>query len=251
MSLVEFELPNLSTRRLEPEVMDDPTLDKREHQRALKGLARVHALTGTTSWLWKPIGELVDQRQLQQISILDVGCGDGSLLRSFYHQARKRGLNVQLIGCDFSRQALELAQVAAEREGIPIELHCVDITQSPLPRSADVVLCSLFLHHFTDQQVVDILDKLANQAVHLVQVEDLLRSQLGYYLCLVGVHLLSRSPVVHTDGPLSVRAAFTLAEMQNLLDDAGLQGARVRRHWPERFIVQYRVNASQREAGNT
>ena len=51
----ETNLFNLRTRQLEPEIMDDPDLDPVQHQRALEGLTRVHAITNSAAQLWKII----------------------------------------------------------------------------------------------------------------------------------------------------------------------------------------------------
>lgn len=217
--------------------MDDPGLDDAEHLAALQGLARVHRLTGTTRRLWQPIQRLFRERDTRQLSIMDVGCGDGLLLRKLAGRAARRGLSLRLIGCDFSSRALELCQRAAAAENLSIELHQVDVTSAPLPDSADVIINSLFLHHFSEVQVKAILQLFRAQARELVVIEDLLRSRLGYGLCWLGVHLLTRSRVVHIDGLLSVRAAFSMAEMQALLRESGMSTAAIYKHWPERFMV--------------
>jgi len=68
----------------------------------------------------------------------------------------------------------------------------------------------------------------------------LVRTRFGYALAWAGGRLLTRSPIVHTDGPLSVRAAFTLDEFGTLAERAGLRGATFRRHWPQRFLFAWR-----------
>ena len=72
-----------------------------------------------------------------------------------------------------------------------------------------------------------------------VLIDDLIRSRWGYVLALVGTHLLSGSRVVHVDGPLSVLAAFTPREVSVLAERADLRGARLDRHWPERFLLTW------------
>jgi hypothetical protein len=74
----------------------------------------------------------------------------------------------------------------------------------------------------------------------LVLVNDLIRSPLGYGLAWVGCRLLSRSPIVHFDGPVSVQGAFQLQEVQALAARAGLLGATLRRSWPERYLLSWR-----------
>ncbi len=80
---------------------------------------------------------------------------------------------------------------------------------------------------------------MSQAAERAVLVDDLLRSQSGYWLAWVGCRMLSRSPVVHFDGPVSVAAAFRLAEVKVLCSEAGLPGANIRTHWPERFLLSW------------
>jgi SAM-dependent methyltransferase len=75
---------------------------------------------------------------------------------------------------------------------------------------------------------------MARRARQLVLVNDLIRSPLGYGLAWAGTRLLSRSWIVHTDGPRSVQGAFQLAEVAAMAERAGLRGASLRRCWPER-----------------
>ena len=115
-----------------------------------------------------------------------------------------------------------------------------DAANSSLPNGYDVAMCSLFLHHLTNDEAESFLRKMAAAACQLVLVNDLRRSMTGLALAYVGTRLLSRSPVVHIDGALSVRAAFTLAEVRELAERAGLRGAIVMRQWPYRYLLTWR-----------
>ncbi len=233
-------MPFLKIRQLEPEIMDDPLLSDEEHERALQGLARVHWLTGSTQRLWLKLLPLLRQQKTgAPLRVMDVGCGDGLMLRQLAVKCQRHGFPIQPIGCDLSERALAMTATAARRDGLEIELHRVDVTQQALPVDADVIICSLFLHHFSEPQVVAILKQFGSSARRLLLVEDLLRSPLGYYLCWLGVHVLTRSRVVHTDGLLSVRAAFTLPEIEGLISETEITGARLSKHWPERFFLEW------------
>src|SRR5439155_9017041 len=95
----------------------------------------------------------------------------------------------------------------------------------------DVVMCSLFLHHLSDEQAPVLLRAMADAAGSLVLINDLRRSRLGYTLAWLGCRLLTRSPIVHVDGPRSVAAAFSPEEALRIAERAGLHGATISRHW--------------------
>ena len=217
--------------------MDDPALGADEHAHALRGLAHVHRLTGTTRRLWSRIAR--EFKGANRLVVLDVGCGDGLMLRQLFRLAQKQGIELELHACDFSHRALEMARDAAEAERIPLNTHLVDIIDDELDIQADIVICSLFLHHFSEPDVVGILRKLGAATRRLLLIEDLLRTQLGLLMCWIGVHALTRSRIVHVDGPLSVRAAFTKSEITSLVSDAGLSSAQIKKHWPERFLIDW------------
>lgn len=220
--------------------MDDPLLDPIVHKHALNGLARIHRFNRTPARIWKTIRSQVVIDDRKPLSIMDLGCGDGYLLRRLYALAKVEGLHLELVGCDFSDHAIGFARAAADREKVPIDFHQIDVTAvSELPSQTDVVLCSLFLHHFTEREAHGIL-KLMNAASNqLALIHDLRRTRLGYGLCWVGVHGLSLSRVVQTDGLLSVRAAFSIGEVRNLLGKAGIGNPHIVKDWPQRFTVTW------------
>jgi 2-polyprenyl-3-methyl-5-hydroxy-6-metoxy-1,4-benzoquinol methylase len=210
----------------------------------------VHRISGTVGHLWHPIQRLIATERLKQLSVMDVGCGDGWILRQLWRRARRVGCELQLHGCDFSPRALEVCQQACAAETIPIRLLHLDVTQQEIPKPVDVIVNSLFLHHFSNAEVSRLLTQFANTAGRLWVVEDLIRSSLGYGLCVAGVRALTRCRIVHIDGPLSVKAAFTLPEMRELLLGAGLQTAQLVKRWPERMLISQLIHTSELPTSN-
>ena len=84
------------------------------------------------------------------------------------------------------------------------------------------------------------LRRLSGAARRAVLVNDLERSAPGLLMAVVGTRALTRSPVVHYDGPWSVAAAFTCREALGLARAAGLKRARVTRCWPWRWLLSWR-----------
>ena len=122
-----------------------------------------------------------------------------------------------------------------------IRFHLCDALEQPFPQAKyDVVMCSLFLHHLTQINAVRLLQRMREAAAQLVLIDDLRRTICGYWLARLGCRILTRCHVVHVDGPMSVEGAFTTDEAHVLAEKAGLRGASIRAHWPQRFLLTWR-----------
>ena len=226
-------------RRLEPEVMDDPALDAPAHHRALRGLARLNRISHSARTVWRALADLAPLTN-PPLTVLDIATGGGDVPIALHRIASRAGTNLRIDACDLSDRALNHAGQAANRADAPIRFFELDALKEALPTGYDVITCSLFLHHLTDDQAVHLLQKMAAAARHRVIVNDLHRSRLGLLTVQLGANLLTRSPVVQTDGPRSVRAAFTLKEVRDLAHRAGLdEGLAIHRRGPWRWVLTW------------
>lgn len=228
----------LSTRVREPELMDDPGLDAREHARALAGLRRVNIASRTAHTLWREIRQQAPADASAPLTLLDIATGSGDVPMAIERLARREGRMISVAGCDLSANAIEVARERnGRRDAARFFVH--DILRADIPDRYDVVTCCLFLHHLDPPEAVVAMRRLASAATGRVVVSDLDRSRAGYALAWLGSRLGSRSPVVRTDALLSVRAAFTMDEARALADEAGLAGAVVRPCWPCRWLLTW------------
>jgi len=232
-------LRSLAVRDLQPEILDQPGLDRDRHESALVGLARVNTLSKSDALVWDPIRKLANRRGLRELSVLDVASGGGDVGLGLVRRAQAAGIQIRLTGYDVSPIAVDRAQRRAQSLGVEAEFVVHDVFAGPLDGPFDVVMCSLFLHHLDEAQAVEILDRMRAAARKLVVVNDLLRSRVGYAAAQVVCRVVSRSDIVHYDGPQSVAAAFRLDEFRNLADRAGLVGAALRKVWPFRFLLTW------------
>ncbi|MCP9850535.1 methyltransferase domain-containing protein [Cyanobium sp. Morenito 9A2] len=235
---------NLRARNRQLEWMDEPGIDPLAHAEALGGLERINGISFAAHSLFAPIRDLARGLPEQPLRVLDLACGGGDNTLALAALARREGLNIRCDGCDLSDQAVAIATGTAAARGLEAHFFRADALNDPLPGGYDVVLCSLFLHHLDGDDAVLLLQRMAATTGHLLLVNDLIRSPLGYALAWSACRLLSRSTIVHHDGPVSVQGAFTTAEAAALAASAGLGGALVRRCWPERYLLQWRRPAA-------
>jgi len=218
--------------------MDQPGLEPGRHRQALHGLRRINFWSGSAGILWPPLAALA-RASPRPVRVLDLASGGGDVAIRLQRRAHRAGLPLVVEGCDVSAVAVEHAVREAERQGTPVRFFRADALADDLPGDYDVVVCSLFLHHLTEDQAVELLRRMGAAAGRLVLVNDLVRSRPGLLLARVGTRLLSRSPVVHVDGPRSVEGAFTVEEARVLAERAGLGGATVERRWPCRYLLTW------------
>jgi len=237
----------LRYRRREPEWMDQPDLDRNEHRRALLGLRRVNWISRTVEQIWPTVEAVAQQRAPRRVRVLDIACGGGDVALGVARRARSKGLAVDVDGCDRSTTAVAFARRQAEHAGLDrVRFFQADVLNDRLPTSYDILTCGLFLHHLDQQQAAALLRRMAAATRDRVVVSDLRRTRFGYALAWIGCRLLTRSPIVHCDGPRSVAAAFTIDEMRRLAEASRLTGARIFRRWPQRQVLLWRRGDSGR-----
>ena len=231
-------MSSLAVRDRIPELMDDPNVDPVEHRRALAGLARINWWSRSDAILWPVLASIAQENPGRTIRVLDVATGAGDVPIKLWRRAKAAALPVAISGCDLSPTAVAIAAENAGKERADLEFFVHDVLLDPIPGRYDLVTCSLFLHHLSSEEATIVLQRMRD-AADAVAVNDLARSRTGFSLAWIGTRLLSRSKIVHFDGPASVRSAFTADEAVALAEQAGLQGATAVSRWPCRFLMTW------------
>lgn len=221
------------------ERMDEPGQDPAELARSLGDLRAVNRWLGGTRLVLHHLQRLVARHPQPSYRVLDVATGAADIPLDVSAWARARGIAMRIVATDNHPATLEFARREAAADP-DVAVEPADARQLPYEDDAfDLVLCSTALHHFDarDEQL-RVLRELRRVARIGGMVNDLRRSRPA----LLGAQLLARTawrrhPITRHDGPLSVRRAFTVAEMEELARAAGLPGARVHRHEPFRVAL--------------
>ena len=233
-------LTSLRQRRCQPEMMDDPQLDPARHVQALACLARINSLSGSARILWGGLVALARDNPGQALRLLDVATGGGDVPIALWRRARRAGLNLEINGGDISPTALEAARRNAQAAGADVKFFHLDVGHHSIPDGFDVLTCSLFLHHLSDERARSLLRQMGRAARRLVLINDLRRCRLGLVLAWIASRVLTTSKVVRVDAPRSVEAAFTVEEVRALAAQAGLANADISRRWPCRYLLTWR-----------
>lgn len=222
--------------------MDDPALDRARHQHALDALGRAHRVSRTAASLWPAIRDAEPGRSARPLRIADFGCGGGHLSLALARLAARARVDAEIVGYDISPVAVDYATALAHRLAVRgVRFVRTDVLEDGVAGSFDAAVSSLFLHHLDEVDAVACLNAMRRAGRRLVVVSDLKRTRRGYLMAWVGCRLLSTSRVFRTDGPRSVRAAWSSAEVRALALRAGLVGATLTDHWPERFVLTWKA----------
>jgi SAM-dependent methyltransferase len=221
---------HLAIRSTEPEWMDGDDVSLEQFAAVMADLASVNTVT-----LARPPTLAFVGRALRAvppaapITILDVGFGDGDMLRAIATRFRGRP-GLRLIGYDINPRS-EPAARARTPEDMPIEYRTGDAFAIDRGEAVDLVISSLVTHHMRDAEIVRFLAWMEARAALGWFVNDLHRHWIAYH----GFRLLGTvarwHPFVRHDGAVSVARSFRRGEWERLTAEAGLDSAAVRLRW--------------------
>lgn len=202
-------------RTSQTEIMDDINLKGVEMQELLTDLKQVNKTLGGNAITLNGIGQLLPgQHANNTITILDIGCGDGELLRLCAQWGAKKGINVHLIGIDANAHILKEAKKRSEEiKNTTFKVLNVFAEKEILPEF-DIALCTLFLHHFNERQIEDLLNRLVRKARMGVVINDLHRSFWAFWLFRIYGLLFLKTRIARHDGLVSVARGFKRKELK-------------------------------------
>ena len=129
--------------------------------------------------------------------------------------------------------------LAVQRRIQNVDFRVGEVLKDPLPTDCDIVISSLFLHHLETEKVERLLHEAAQAARIGVVISDLKRSKLGWLLAWIISRVITRSPIVRYDGPISVLGAFSTSEIREIAERAGMGEADIRDCWPQRWMLRW------------
>ncbi|MDO6390471.1 methyltransferase domain-containing protein [Pontibacter sp. BT731] len=225
----------LKQRSNQAELMDDLSLSGEELRHNLEELEVINTWLGGYKVVLDALEQLLDGYTGRPLRLADIGCGGGDTLRHIAKWARRKNIPMQLTGIDANDF---MVRYARQRCGgfpeIVLEQHDV-FSESFQRQRYDIIVCSLFCHHFTDEQLVSMFRQLHRQAGIAVIVNDLHRHWLAYHSIKWLTKVFSGSHLVRHDAPLSVWRAFRREELGRLVQQAGIDRYSLRWMWAFRW----------------
>jgi 2-polyprenyl-3-methyl-5-hydroxy-6-metoxy-1,4-benzoquinol methylase len=246
----------LAQRAIAEELMDADDLDAATYAAVVHDLAKVNTLTlarrPTLAFLaaiqrnaamaWRAQAERtpgVEHQFLRPpktaIKILDVGFGDGDMLRTIEKWGRSRHVDLTLVGIDLNPRSAPAARAGTPND-VAIDYRTGDY-ESCAGEGWDVILSSLVAHHMTHDQLIAFLRFMDDHARVGWFVNDLHRHGFAYRGFPLLATLMRWHPIVRHDGQLSIARSYRPGEWPPLLQEAGVDDAIIARRFPFRLCV--------------
>jgi ubiquinone/menaquinone biosynthesis C-methylase UbiE len=227
-------------RSLELEHLDKGDYTPEEYEGCIVELQRVNRWLGDASALRSSLLREIAKLDLRSFSVIDVGAGSGELLRVIAGWARQTGRSSRLTGLELNARSAKA--IAEESQSFP-EISAVRADAFRLPfrdNQFDYAICSLFTHHFKDDDVVAFLRELNRVAARRIFAIDLHRHPIAYYFYTTVGRLFLHNRLIRQDGALSILRSFKPRELEELAQRAELKEIEVARHFPYRLVLSSR-----------
>lgn len=224
-------------RSNEQELMDDPKLSSALLAEALQDISRANRLLGGNSITLNATYQLIlQERKQKHFTIVDVGCGDGTQLRELAIFLRKKKISFSLIGVDINEKSLEIGRsMSTSFPEISFRNHDIlQMTKEDI--DCDIILTTLTLHHFTDQEILVFLQQFYKLCSIGIVINDLQRSRLAYVLFKIFSLFLIKGPVAKNDGLVSIQRGFKKIELHTFSKKLAFSRSTITWKWAFRYL---------------
>jgi hypothetical protein len=223
-------------RSPESELMDGPDVSESDFAACLADLAKVNTVTlarpPTLRWLKRAT------QNLHAFTLIDVGSGEGDMLRAIARWAKRNGKEAKLVGVDLNPRAEPAARAATAPEW-GIDFVTTDIFDYRPEEAPDFVISSICTHHMTNDEIQTLLRWMDENAVRGWFNNDLHRHWFPFYGFALLARLARWHRFVRHDGPVSIARSFRRRDWEELIAASGLpeDSVTIRWHFPFRICV--------------
>jgi SAM-dependent methyltransferase len=224
---------NFTIRSNHPELLDQPDIPAADIRQNMVELNIINERLGGHKITWNGFFQLAKKRK--QVHVCEIGCGGGDNLKYIEKKAAGIYSSLAFTGIDINPNCI----LVAEKEDwiSPVHLIVNDYRNVTFESMPDIIFCSLFCHHFKNDELIEMFRWMRRNSRSGFFVNDLHRHPLAYHFIRILTSLFSRSYLVKNDAPLSVLRGFKKKELKNLLEKAGIAHYTIQWKWAFRWLV--------------
>lgn len=231
-------MADFSTRSDGIEIMDDLNCAGHMLDQTLRELEIINKWLGGNRITINALANLLHGYPASsEVTIVDLGCGGGDMLKIIDAWGKRKKLRLKLIGIDANPYIVEFAR--KNLSDYPhIHFQTMNIFSEDFQHQKyDIVVGTLFYHHFSDKQLIQFFECLKHQIRIGFILNDIHRHWLAYYAIKLLTQAFSKSSMVKYDAPLSVLRAFKKEELVQILGTVGFEKVLIRWKWAFRWQV--------------
>ncbi|MDR6967372.1 2-polyprenyl-3-methyl-5-hydroxy-6-metoxy-1,4-benzoquinol methylase [Flavobacterium arsenatis] len=227
---------NTKYRSSAPEIMDDFSLEGDEIRDALDKIAKINQFLGGNKLTLDGVKQLLKNGfKNEEITIVDIGCGNGDMLRKLADFANEKGYNFNLIGIDANSYTIKYAENLS-KDYSNVSYKCKDIFEASFRKlDYDIALCTLTLHHFKDDEIIYLLDILNRQSKMGIVINDLHRSTSAYKLFKLLCSIFKLNKMSEQDGLVSILRGFKKEDLVLFSKKLNLKNYTIQWKWAFRY----------------
>lgn len=229
----------LKHRSTEEEIMDDLNISGQVVAQTLRELNVINRRLGGNQISVSAVRKML--RGKSKATIADLGCGGGDIMAEMSLALKKDGVEGKFTGFDANQHIVNYA-IENTKDHPEISYKPVNIFSEEFKKQRfDVIHCCLFLHHFTDHQLVELFRQFNQQARIGVIVNDLQRHPLAYWSIYFLTQLFSKSAMVRNDAAVSVARGFHKKELVGILRRSGIMNFQLSWKWAFRWQLTFQT----------
>ncbi len=219
-----------------PEIMDNFSMEGELLRDALDKIAGINRFLGGNKLTLQGVRTLIaDVPQDREITIVDIGCGNGDMLRALSDFASRNNLQFKLIGIDANQFTVNYAKELSATYPA-ISYRCMDVFDEPFQNlQYDIVLATLTLHHFKDNEILSLLSDFKKKAAIGIVINDLQRSGIAYRLFQAVCFLFRLNEMSREDGLVSILRGFRKKELIAFSQKMNFKNYTIRWKWAFRY----------------
>lgn len=225
----------LNQRSLKEEIMDDFFSQGEVVDQTLREIHQINAYLGGDQLSLNGVKKLISKFPQPKYKVVDLGCGGGDTLKLFARWARKKNVDVELTGIDANAYIIDYAQKNCKKYR-NIDLISENVMGDEFrDRSFDIAHASLFMHHFQEEEIIELLAQLYDQVRIGIVINDLHRHWVSYLFTKHLITQWSKSEMVKYDSVVSVERSFVREELEKYLRLAGIKNYSLKWKWAYRW----------------
>lgn len=227
---------NTKYRTDKSEIMDDFDMEGEVLRGNLDEIAKINRFLGGNRLTIQGVQDLLTNiPKSTEVTIVDVGCGNGDMLRILADYGLKNNLNFQLVGIDANSFTINHARHLSEKYP-NISYRCEDIFDKSFEQlKYDILLCTLTLHHFKDNEIIYLLKVFYNNVNIGIVINDLHRNSIAYHLYQLICFLFRLNDMTTEDGLTSILRGFKKKELIDFSEKLHFSNYKIRWKWAFRY----------------